>query len=478
MADSLRTYRKSSRSRRLTGLYILLAALAGGVLVGTLSYLYGPSYHTAMVSLLVPGTPSAESGPAPAPAAAATGAEAASAPPAAPPPGLQKYLLILRSRSLQDKLIQQFNLQEVLHLDPGYTRMELAGMIKYELADDLGLTITVTTRGARRPLPGLSMTSLQREQAQQLCADLANASAAYLRDYVKTTDTEQAGKEQQFLQVNLAQVRTRLRDTEDRLEKLQSTHGLLDPQEKGTQALARLKTIQDASDATRVRQDELSRSLAAARGQLRETDRMSLASRVQSRNPVISDLESKRAQLKIELATQQAMGKTSQQRDVAQTQASLSSIEAQLSSVQEQVLKEVATQANPAYAALLSSAVAQEVELAGVRARAGEYRRLQAAATSQIQSLPPVARQYASLRRDQEVLSQLATNLSRQLELATIQARGASRDPFVTLDAAVPPDLPVGPRSVESGLIAFVLILGLTWLIISVRRGLFDVFRL
>ncbi len=475
-----RTLRKLGRSRHLTAWLIFLGSLVGAAAVAALVYFYGSASYQATSSLLFPAHAAA------APASSAASMEPAGQTGAAPasaesPPlvGADKFMLLLQSRALQDALIRKYNLQQRLGLDMGLTRETLRRMLKFDLSPGTGLTVVVTFQGCRLPIPGSwIIPALDQEDARVLSADLANGCVEQLRAQVTAINTEEAKDNYDFLRENTSQARNRLREVEMRLENLQSREHFLDPQGKAAQLVERLKTIENARDTSQARERELSRSLAEARSRLQQADALAVASRVETRNPVIGSLEQKLAEVRLAKATALAQGKTEQQRDVALLTAEITSLERQIESLREAVLKEVATSANPEYTDLLRSVTSQQVELAGVQARERAYASLLAAANRSLAALPPLSRQFAALARERDTLAALTVGLQGQLEEAALRTKGAARDPFYILDRAVSPEYGDGPYVGRAALIAFVALFALLWLVTAIRRGLLDFFRL
>ncbi len=475
-----RTLRKIGRYPHLTGWLIFLGSLIGAGIVAALAYLYGSaSYQATAAVLLAAPEKAAAAADSAGRAVAVPGAEPAAAPAAAPLVGTDKYMLLLQSRTLQDALIHKYQLTQRLGLDLSFTREALARMLKFNLSAGTGLTVTATVEGCRLPVRGSwFIPALSLDEAQSLCAELANGCVEELRERVTGINTEQARAGYDFLRQNVRETRERLRTVETRLQELQSRERLLDPHGKAGQILERIKAIENARDTSHARAQELTRSLAVARGKLTQEDALAVSSQVETRNPVIGSLEQKLADLRLEKASQLARGKTEQQREVALLSAEIADLERQMANLREAVLKEVATSANPAYTDLLRSVTGQEVELAGVRARERAYAALLTSANRSLEALPPVSRQYASLQRERDTLAAVSAGLDRQLEEAALQVRSAGRDPFYLLDRAVAPEYGLGPYVGRAAAIAFAALFALLWLITAVRRGLLDFFRL
>ena len=207
-------------------------------------------------------------------------------------------------------------------------------------------------------------------------------------------------------------------------------------------------------------------SLGKARGQLSNVDALHVAKVVESRNPVISQLEQTLAELQVDMAGELASGKTAGHRQVVQIQAAMDNINEQLKELEDRVRGEFSQANNPTYDGLVSKVVELEIGVSGARARKAKSAALVADAKASLAALPPVARDYATLKRKQQVQSELMASLTQSLALATIaEQRATATSAFTVLDAAVPPIRRSGPPTLLAGGIAFVvlvLVLSLT----------------
>jgi hypothetical protein len=200
---------------------------------------------------------------------------------------------------------------------------------------------------------------------------------------------------------------------------------------------------------------------------------MAVASIVQTRNPVITQLEQKLAQAKVELATQEAMGKTRQNRDVAQILVTISATQEELKKVTQDIRTESSRQSNPLHEKLAAQVVDLGVTLAGARARGTKTEELLREARRDLQALPPVAQRFATLKQDHDVLVQTRATLKQALAVALIQERQSRQaGEFLVLDkAAAPPDLYRPPVLLAA---AVILVLGLCILgLVGLNRSLF-----
>lgn len=378
---------------------------------------------------------------------------------AAVQPTRERLAAVLDSRLLRTRLAQQYELARRLGLEPNEAEFALSRMSSITPIGTEGFSIQVTCRGYSALRQRIYPT-LNRAEARQLCADLANSFLFELEQYVTRTSVEEAGKKRQFIETLMAHVQADLRETERQLASLQQRHELVDPADQVALVNDRLKALEQARAEALTLVGQTESALGSARGQLGRTDYLTIAGLVESRNPVINSLEQKLAELQLQLAEEEAAGKTRQNRDVQQTLAAIQSIEKQLDDLGKKVLKETSNRVNPAYDKLVDEVVSLQVTLAGARARSAKTANLLSAARSRLQTLPPVSRTYATLKQDQEVGYRTLASLKQSLAVALIeQKQGQQAGEFLVLDRAEPPPELREPPILLSGLLVFVLVL-------------------
>ncbi|MEI6502065.1 MAG: hypothetical protein WCP21_13690, partial [Armatimonadota bacterium] len=283
-------------------------------------------------------------------------------------PTQERLNAILASRLLRSLLVKKHSLAEKFGRDPVEAGEILARMAKIAPIGNEGFSITVTCRGYSRARTIFGHT-LAREEARQLSASLANDYLAELESYVTTTAISEARKKREFIQTAQSQVLSQLRVAESGIETIQTRNALTDPASEAVIISDRVKMLEAAQAEALAKVTESQASLQRARAQLGSVDSLRIASVVEMRNPVIADLESKLATLRVDLATQEAQGKTRENADVLQILSALKSTQQQLAQFKEDVHKEIARGANPTFDKLVGSVVDYEVALAGARAR-------------------------------------------------------------------------------------------------------------
>lgn len=354
-------------------------------------------------------------------------------------PTQERLAAILSSRLLRAKLVDKHGLSERLGLDEVEAEEALARMAKIAPIGTEGFSIEVTCKGYT-PLRAAITHTLVHREARDLCAALANDYLSELQQYVTQTSISEAKKKRQFIEDAQRHVLSELDQAESGIERLQRAHALLDPQSQASLISDRVKTLEAGYTEARAKVDETRSSLSKAQGQLAHTDAMRIASVVEMRNPIIGQLEQKIADLRVEVATQEAQGKTRQHRDVVQLLTAIESAQYQLDQIKEDVHKEVSQQANPTHEKIVGEVVDLQVSLAGARARASRTSAMLASARHDMTKLPPVARQYAALKQDQEIQFQALSALKQSMAVALVQEQQSKRvGEFLVLDEAVPP---------------------------------------
>ncbi len=392
---------------------------------------------------------------------------------------LSSLWAILTSREMLLRVVQKYDLKQKLSLDESYAVEALRNMTKFRQITNVGVTVTVTCPGARWPRNSFFLSSpLTPEKARQLCAALANGYLTELEKYVTETNLRQARQTREFLAASEQETEAQLQRIEQGLQTLQSEHSLLNPENKVTELLERLKTIEPAYAEAATRVAEASRVREAARAQLDELTAMQISQEIVARNPVITTLEQELAQLNIDLKTEQTLGKSDQHPDIVKLNAKIDGTKQQLQEIKQEIIQQVSRQIDPAYAAVATKVVALETEITGAKARRDQYAQLREEVRTELAELPAVARKYAFLKREQNQQAQLLDPLGRGLGLVALVEKYSQTSRFMRLDTAVPPQWPTSAAAITSVIIGFVVLLIAGGVLIAYRRDLFRLFRL
>jgi len=386
---------------------------------------------------------------------------------------------ILTSREMLLRIVHEYDLEQKLSLDESYAVEALRSMTKFQQITNVGVTVTVSCPGARWPRNSFFLSSpLTPEEAQQLCATLANGYLTELEEYVTETNLRQARQTREFLEASEQETEAQLQRIEQEIQTLQSQHSLLDPQGKVTELLERLKAIEPAYAQAAAHMEEASKVQEAAQAQLDELTAMQVSQEIMARNPVITTLEQKLAQLQIDLKTEQTIGKSNQHPDIIKLNAEIAGTKQQLQEVKQEIVQQVSRQIDPAYATVATKVVELETEIVGAKARKALYAQLRDAVRTELAELPAIARKYAFLKREQSQQAQLLDPLGRGLGLVALVEKYSRVSRFIRLDTAVPPQWPTSAAVIFSVIIGFVVLLITGGVLIAYRRGLLGLFRM
>lgn len=474
----------SSRRTRWLGItlwvFVVLISVGIALAAGALSYQFLPHGYTATSSMLISTQPDVIAAIIAGGTGDLAGATATSGALVRPPVSgaLSSLWAILTSREMLLRIVHKHDLMQKLSLGESDAVDALRNMTKFQQMTNIGVTVTVTCRGARWPRNSFFLSSpLTREKARQMCAELANSYLTELEEYVIETDLRQARQTREFLEASEQETEDQLQRVEQGLQTLQSGHSLLSPQDKVSELLERLKTIEPAYAEAAAHVEEAARVREAAQAQLDELSALRISQEIIARNPVITTLEQKLAQLYIDLKTEQALDKTDRHPDIVKLNAAIEGIKQQLQDIREEVVQQVSRQIDPAYDAVVSTVVRLETEIVGAQARKAQYVHLRQAVRTELAALPAVAREYALLKREQEQYARLLDPLAQGLGLVALVEKYSGASRFMRLDTAVPPQRSTGSAAILSVLIGFVVLLIAGAVVMAYRRGVFGLFR-
>ncbi len=463
--------------------WIIAGVISVGIALtaGWLSYQSLPRSYSATSSMLISTQPDIVAGIIAGSAGNLADAAATSDTLLRPPVtgALSSLWPILTSREMLLRMVHEYDLEQKLSLNESYAVEALRSMTHFRQITNVGVTVTVTCPGARWPRNSFFLSSpLTPEEAQQLCAALANGYLTELEKYVTEANLRQARQTREFLEASEQETKAQLQRIEQEIQTLQSQHSLLDPQSKVTELLERLKTIEPAYAEAVAHVAEASKVREAARAQLDELTAMQISQEIMARNPVITTLEQKMAQLNIDLKTEQTIGKSNQHPDIVKLNAEIDGTKQQLQEIRQEIVQQVSRQIDPAYAAVAATVVELETEIVGAKARKQQYAQFRNAARTEMAELPAIARKYAFLKREQGQQAQLLDPLDQGLGLVALVEKYSRVSRFIHLDTAVPPQWPTSAAAIFSVIIGFVVLLISGGVLIVYRRGLFRLFRM
>ena len=299
--------------------FVVLISVGVALGAGWLSYQFLPHSYVATSSMLISTQPDIIAAIVAGGTGELAGATATSDALVRPPVSgaLNSLWAILTSRQMLLRIVHKHDLTRELSLDESYAVEALRNMTKFQQITNVGVTVTVTCRGARWPRNSFFLSSsLTLAKARQLSADLANSYLTELENYVTETNLRQARQTREFLEASERETQDQLQRAEQRLQTLQSEHSLLNPENKFSELLEKLKAIEPAYAEAIVQVEEAAKVQKAAQAQLDKLSAMRISQEIMARNPVITTLEQKLAQLHIDLKTEQAMGQSDRHPDI------------------------------------------------------------------------------------------------------------------------------------------------------------------
>lgn len=175
-------------------------------------------------------------------------------------PEVGLYNTILQSRTLIDDVTEKFNLWEVYKLNKTKPkqvknmRETVSDIIKTEETDDGSYVITVRTPNA------------------QLSADIVNYLIDYLNRKVIELKVDKSKNNRVFLEERLADVRMRLKQSEDSLKLYQQATGIFSPEEQIKGLLTAYSTLEQDLFVKKMQQEVLGEIYGKNSPQMKKTN--------------------------------------------------------------------------------------------------------------------------------------------------------------------------------------------------------------
>ncbi len=243
--------------------WIAGAALAGGLLAGSIALLMPDTYKATAVIM----PPQKEQSAATAmlgqlgPLAAAAGADMGIKSPG------DLYVGLLESRTIADHLIEEFGLRAVYHTRTSIeTRSKLKSRCQFRT-------------GARDPLIRVEVEDTNPARA----AGLANAFTSELNALNKGLSVTDAGKRRAFLEKQLEQEKTALSEAEEAMKKQQAQSGLIQPDAQTAVAIGSVAQLRAQITAGEVAMERLKMGVTSENPELVRSEAEVQALRAQLR---------------------------------------------------------------------------------------------------------------------------------------------------------------------------------------------------
>jgi uncharacterized protein involved in exopolysaccharide biosynthesis len=444
---------------------ILLASVAAAAFVGVLVFVFMPLRWGARASLLS-GDGGASSMAAMAEAFAPGIASAAGDVTSSVP----RFETILRSYRVREDVIHRTRLTERLAIEDDEAPDRLTAMTSLRNQPGAAIVVEVTCTGPSRLQSWLGRrTVLSTVEAQQLCAEVANAYVEALRTYLVFANRSNT----RFIRTRRDEVEVELAKLDDRLQAFRSQHALVDPQGSADVLTTQVKAVVQAYGQAQADREAARQSLVTDRARLARSDLMRVQSVVTARNPVLDSVSRKLAEDRVALGAALEGGKRPSHPDVLALEDSIKAGEHELAGVTREIRTQVERTTNPNYDSVLGQVAAHEIGVVQATARCATLQRQLGEVQRQMASLPAVMRQYGELQLRRDIKGQLLASLSKQLETAILDEKREAADKFQVLDQAFAPTIKSGPSSVRSAAMAFLLTGMLLGLYALRRSGLF-----
>lgn len=284
-------------------------------------------------------------------------------------------------------------------------------------------------------------------QDRELAARLANTSAEVLVTQFREVNRKDAREIRLFIEQQLALARARLNSSDRALEAYKLNHGILVLETEVSQAssdVAQART--DRENALRDLRETEAR-LAAASRRLSTEQQMRLVSGTLKDSPVYQQLESRLTDLEIQRATL-SQTFTSLHPKMKVIEGEIATVRQQVLSVAKKVVDNEVSEANPVYDQLLTDIAGKQVDQAALLARMDALSFLERRRRARSARLPAIETGMNQLVRENEVLAENYSNLSKEYQDALIRENEAGYLParMQVMEPAVASSAPIGLR--------------------------------
>lgn len=332
----------------------------------------------------------------------------------------QNYVEILKSRRILDQVKQELGMEDV------------------DLKWILDRLTIQTVQGT--DILRVSMQSTDPEQAQRFVNVLTDKFIEWNRD----TRREEMRSAREFIEAQLVTVAAELTQAEEALLRYKEEERALAP---STETVARLEQIAELEAqlaAVQISRSETSERISQVRKQLENQDETLLSSTTIASNPLVTQYQTRLADLEISLAGAQERY-TSNHPEILALKAEIEDVRAKLSQQVERVISTETHSRNPLHEQLYGSLVSLEVELLALNAREAALRTVLAQQEQELSTLPLKELELARLMRDARVLEEIYVMLMQRNEETRI-AEAMQVAGVQVVDYATVPTLPIKPR--------------------------------
>lgn len=360
-------------------------------------------------------------------------------------------------------LVEQFGVTERIH-----AVNRLGGMTEVELPTPGVLVLRV-----KWPDEPRAVIDPQAQEPAEMAARIAQAMIASLEDEVSHNAYTEAARKLQMLEEQLDRAGRELQQAEDALIAYAVDQGMISPGDQSSAAVSELRSLQSREAELTIEMDELRSRERTAQQRLSNQDRMAISTLSESLDPSINALKRRVLELQQGIAEQREVwGKSEEHPDVASLRSELNTTEEQLAELlksQMQVDRQTHS-IDPSYSTLVDTLLSSSLRASGLQASMDAVRSLKASAIQEIDQLPEKTTQYARIQRQVEIKSQTVASLTESYEMARI-AEATSTTSFSVVDEAVMPLRASGPSLRKPASMAFILSLFFSLILVYWLHG-------
>lgn len=296
-----------------------------------------------------------------------------------------------------------------------------------------------------KPVVNTSLLNLSvRWRNPQTSAAIANAfGQAFVdqeREFVRSEATAAIG----YLEQELPNAQTRMRQTAARLAQFQSANGFLDATAHTQDVVTRVGSIDQKIDQLTVDSGEALALLGNVNAQLAGLPQTIDAARQTTANPVLTDLQTKLASVQTQLAATEKQYTPAHPAVIALLQQR-DALRSQIAAQPASVASGTTTAPNPLYQSLAQQAATYRARIDGDQAQLRQLRAQRAAYKPQLRELPTQTMQFAVVQQDAKRAADVYNALSQKYSDALI-ARTTAISDISVVQAASPDDASVSPN--------------------------------
>lgn len=299
--------------------------------------------------------------------------------------------------------------------------------------------------------------------AQKIANTLVEEFSAYCQDINKA----ELSSARQFIEVQVNEVRSSLKDAEDKLLEYKKSTNTIAPSDEAKQAITTMTELEKLAAQAQVELKTSEASMNGLKEQLDQESQSVVSASVEADNPLINQMKGKLVDLETQLVGLKAKY-TDQNPEIVTLSEQIQKVKDDLKKeVQKQVVS-TTTSLNPIYQGLLQSLAVSQTEIISNRARVEAFDNLIVDYESSLKTLPQKELDLIRLERvatlNGEIYSMLMT---KHEEIQISEAMQISN--VVIIDPATAPLKPVKPNKkvvvAVAGILAAFLGIGLAFLL-------------